>query len=86
MLKEFGGGLELTENWTQSVLKTTNWTKRKGTTGKIEPSKKVLEEKKLLYKEKFPLSYRIIIYGQSLFLILIRHAFRMSPRESTLFH
>ena len=52
MLKEFGGGLELTENWTQSVLKTTNWTKRKGTTGKVEPSKKFLEEEKFTFQRK----------------------------------
>ena len=38
MLKEFGGGLELTENWAQSDLKSMNSTKRKGTTGKVEPS------------------------------------------------
>ena len=46
MLKEFGGALELTENCTRSVLKSMNWTKRKGTTEKVEPSKKFLEEEK----------------------------------------
>ena len=37
LLKEFGGGLELTENWACDVLKSMNWTKRKDTTGKVEP-------------------------------------------------
>ena len=40
MLKEFGGDLELTENWARNVLRFMNWTKQKGTTGKVEPSKK----------------------------------------------
>ena len=75
MLNQFGSGLEPAENWARSVLKSINWTKRKGITRKIEPSNQFLEE------EKFPVSYR-----QSLFLSLFTHAFRMSPRESTLFH
>ena len=29
-----------------------NWTKRKGTTGKLEPSKKFLEEEKFRYQKK----------------------------------
>ena len=54
MLKEFGGILELIENWSQSVLKSINWAKRKvqleiGTTGKVELSKKFLEEEKLTF-------------------------------------
>ena len=52
MLKEFGGGLELTENWARNVLKSMNWTKRKGTTGKVEPSKKFLEEEKFTFQRK----------------------------------
>ena len=38
MLKEFGGGLDLTENWARIVLKSMNSIKRKDTSGKIEPS------------------------------------------------
>ena len=53
MLKEFGGGLELTENWARNVLKSMNWTKRKGTTGKVEPSKKFLKEEKCTFQRKF---------------------------------
>ena len=52
LLKEFGGGLEWTENWASNVLKSMNWTKRKGTTGKVEPSKKFLEEEKLTFRWK----------------------------------
>ena len=35
LLKEFGGGLELIENWARNVLKSMNLTKRNGTTGKV---------------------------------------------------
>ena len=52
MLKEFGGGLEITENWARNVLNSMNWTKGKGTTGKVEPSKKFLEEEKLTFQRK----------------------------------
>ena len=52
MLNEFGGGLELTENWSRNVLKSMNWTKRKNTTGKVEPSKKFLEEVKSTFQRK----------------------------------
>ena len=52
MLKEFGGGLELTENWARNVLKSLNWTNRNGTTGKVEPFKKFLEEEKFTFQRK----------------------------------
>ena len=52
MSKEFGGGLELTENCARNVLKSINWTKRKGTAGKVEPSKKLLEEEKFTFQRK----------------------------------
>ena len=52
LLNEFGGGLELTENWARNVLKSMNWTKRKGTTRKVEPSKKFLEEEKFTFQRK----------------------------------
>ena len=44
--------LELTEDWAQGVLKSINWTKRKGTTGKIEPSKQFLLEEELTFQKK----------------------------------
>ena len=52
MLKEFSGGLELTKNWARNILKSMNWTKRKGTTGKVEPPKKFLEEEKFTSQRK----------------------------------
>ena len=52
VLKEFGGGLELTKNCARNVFKSMNWTKRKDTTGKVEPSKKFLEEEKFFFQRK----------------------------------
>ena len=49
-LKELGGHIELTEGWARSVLKSMAWSKRKGTTGKIEPSKQFLLEEKLTFQ------------------------------------
>ena len=39
-----------------------SWTKRKGTTGKVEPSKKFLENEKITFQIKFPVSSWIMIY------------------------
>ena len=52
MLREFGGGLELIENWARNVSRSINWTKRKGTTGKVEPFRKFLEEEKFTFQRK----------------------------------
>lgn len=49
-LKEFGGHIELTEGWARHVLETMKWSKRKGTTGKIEPSEQFLLEEKLTFQ------------------------------------
>ena len=43
-LSEFGGGITLTNNWAKGVLKSMDWVKRKGTTGKVEPSAQFLEK------------------------------------------
>ena len=37
-LKKYGGHIELTDDWARYALKSMKWTKRKGTTGKVEPS------------------------------------------------
>ena len=37
-LKDFGSHTALTKDGARSVLKSMEWSKRKGTTGKIEPS------------------------------------------------
>ena len=50
ILREFGGSLELTEGWARKVLKGMDWVKRKGTTGKVEPCPKFLEEEKLTFQ------------------------------------
>ena len=41
-LKDFGGHIALTEGWARRLLKSMECSKRKGTTGKIEPSKQFL--------------------------------------------
>ena len=46
ILKEFGGSLELTEGCARNALNNMDWVKRKGTTGKVEPCAKFLEETK----------------------------------------
>ena len=52
LLKENWGSLELTEDWSQRVIKSMNWTKRKSTTGKIEPSKQFILQEKLTLQKK----------------------------------
>jgi len=49
-LKEFGGTLELTDRWARDLLITLDWCKRKGTTGKIEPSPQFLAEEKFTFQ------------------------------------
>ena len=49
-LKDFGGHIALTEGWARSVLKSMEWSKRKGTTSKIEPRKQFLLEEKLTFQ------------------------------------
>ena len=51
-LKDFGGLIALTEGWARDVLKSIGWSKRKGTTGKIKPSKQFLLEEKLIYQRR----------------------------------
>ena len=49
-LQEYGGPLEPTENWARTVLRSMECVKRKGTTGKVEPSGKFLEEEKFSFQ------------------------------------
>ena len=46
LLKEYGGDLVLTDKWARGVLKKLTWSKRKGTTGKVDPSPQVLAGQK----------------------------------------
>ena len=49
-LSKFGGHFKLTDDWARGVLKSMDWVKRKGTTGKVEPSKQFLEEEKFTFQ------------------------------------
>ena len=51
-LKDFGGDIALTEGWTRGVLESMEWSKRKGTIGKIEPSKQFLLEEKVTFQRR----------------------------------
>ena len=51
-LKDFGGHIALTEGWAKGVLKSMEWSKRKCTTGKIEPSRQFLLEEKLTFQKR----------------------------------
>ena len=51
-LKEFSGHIVLTEGWARNALKSMAWSKRKGTTGKIEPSEQFLLEEKLTFQRQ----------------------------------
>ena len=50
ILKESGGTVELTNRWSRSVLSDLNWSKRKGTTDKIEPSPQFLAGEKFTFQ------------------------------------
>ena len=50
VLKEFGGSLELTDCWARDVLKQMKWSKRKGTTSKVDPSPRFLAEEKFIFQ------------------------------------
>ena len=50
MTSFFGGHIALTEVWARGVLKSMEWSERKGTTGKIEPSKQFLLVEKLTFQ------------------------------------
>ena len=52
LLKENAGLLQLTEDCAGGVLKFANLVRRKGTTGKIEPSQQFLLEGKLSFQKK----------------------------------
>ena len=49
-LKEFGGCLDLTDRWARDVLKQMKLNKRKGTTGKVDPSPQFSAEEKFTFQ------------------------------------
>ena len=42
LLKEYGGDLVLTDKWAGGILEKRTWSKRKGTTEKVDPSPQFL--------------------------------------------
>ena len=48
-LTEFDGILDITDGWARDVLKQLKWSKRKGTTGKVDPSPQFLAEEKFTF-------------------------------------
>ena len=42
----------LTEGWARGVIKSINWTTKKGTTGKIKSSKQFILDEKLTFQKK----------------------------------
>ena len=41
----------MTDRWARGVLEKLNWSKRKGTTGKVEPSSQFLAEEKFTFQK-----------------------------------
>ena len=50
LLKEYGGHVKHTDDWVRHILKSVDWVKRKGATGKVETSEKLLQEEKFSYQ------------------------------------
>ena len=49
-MKKYGGHIDLTDDWARHVLESMKWTKRKGTTGKVESSQQFLDKEKLTFQ------------------------------------
>ena len=60
-LKDFGGHMVLTKVWASGVLKSIEWSKRKGATSKIKPKDQFLVKEKLTFQRR--LSSIIQEYG-----------------------
>ena len=61
-LSKFGGHIKLTDDWARDVLKSMDWVKRKGTAGKVEPSKQFLEEEKFTFQR----SISMVVYNHDI--------------------
>ena len=54
LLKQYGGPLELTEMWARGVLTSLNYSKRRGTTGKVDvPAKHSVSGSNARYSRRF---------------------------------
>ena len=51
-LKDFRDDIVLTEGWARDILKSEEWSNRKGTTGKIMPSEQFLLKEKLTFQRR----------------------------------
>ena len=60
MLKEFDGTIELTEGLARGALKSLNWSNRRMTTGKVEPSAHLLAEEKFTFQKAITIFHRIL--------------------------
>ena len=52
LLKEFGGELQLTDVWASGVLCKLNWSKFKGTAGKVDSSSQFLAEEMFTFQKE----------------------------------
>lgn len=68
ILVEFGGTVELTNRWARGILSDMNWCKRKGTTGKVEPSPQFLAEEKFTFQRA--ISSKISMHDIPSYLVL----------------
>ena len=50
LLKEYGGDLVLADKWVRRMLEKLTWSKRKGTTGKVDPYPHFLAEAKVTFQ------------------------------------
>ena len=76
-MSENEGNVILTDMWARRVMKSMDWVKRKGTTGKVEPSKQCLAEEKLIFQ--MPISK--VVYEHDIPLELI-----INLDQTPLFH
>ena len=53
LLKEYGGDLVLSDKWARGVLEKLTWSKRKGTTGKVDLSPQFLAQEKFSFQRTY---------------------------------
>ena len=80
----FGGGVTLIDDWARGVLESMDWVKRKGTTGKVEPSAQFLAEEKFTFNR----AISTVIYNHDIPAHLVinldqRPLSYVSPRKCT---
>ena len=83
-MSEFGGHVTLTDDWARGVLNSMNRVKRKGTTGKMEPSPQFLVEETFSFQMAISkVAYEhVMIYHQNLSSTLTRLRYPISQLEN----